>query len=162
MLIGDVMKVTAFLMGWRVRCFLFLIALAISTCFALPFTSLFSASAQQAVTTVNAASFASDGVVTANTIVAVFTTFTTQGNQVYIASTIPLPTTLGGVRVTVNGVAAGLLGGFPASNQINLVIPPGTAAGQATVIVTSSDNTTKSGNIVITQSQPGIFTAKAN
>jgi len=156
------MKVTAFLMGWRVRCFLFLVALAISACFALPFTSLFSASAQQAVTTVNAASFASDGVVTANTIVAVFTTFTTQGNQAYIASTIPLPTTLGGVRVTVNGVAAGLLGVFPASNQINLVIPAGTAAGQATVIVTSSDNTTKSGNIVITQSQPGIFTAKSN
>ena len=156
------MKVTAFLMGWRVRCFLFLIALAISTCFVLPFTSLFSASAQQAVTTVNAASFASDGVVTANTIVAVFTTFTTQGNQAYIASTIPLPTTLGGVRVTVNGVAAGLLGVFPASNQINLVIPAGTAAGQATVIVTSSDGTTKSGNCIITQSQPGIFTAKSN
>lgn len=112
---------------------------------------------QQAVTVVSAATFASDLTVAPDSIAAAFGQFTTQNNQIFVTPGLPLPTTLGGVQATVNGVAAQLL--FVAPTQINLVIPPGVADGTATIIVTSSDSTTKSGNFTVVRSQPGIFMA---
>src|SRR5215213_10181050 len=64
---------------------------------------------QQAVTVVSAATFASDNTVAPDSIGAAFGQFSTQGGGTFVASTVPLPTTLGGVSVTVNGVAAQLL-----------------------------------------------------
>jgi uncharacterized protein (TIGR03437 family) len=148
------MKSTAFFSSWTKR---FILVSLIATG-ALSFTER-PVAAMQAVAVVNAASFASDGVVTANTIVAAFGQFKTLNNQVYPAQTVPLPTILGGVSVKVNGIAAGLLIVTP--GQINLVIPPTVATGTATIIVTNNDNTTVSGTCTIVASKPGVFTATA-
>ncbi|MBS1792033.1 MAG: hypothetical protein JST85_30280 [Acidobacteria bacterium] len=116
--------------------------------------------AQAQVSTVNAASFATDKVVTPDAIVAAFGTFTTQNNQVFIANTVPLPTTLGGVRVRISNTDCGLF--FVAPAQINFVIPSSIADGNSvTVTVTNSNNSTTTGTITVVRSAPGIFSAKA-
>lgn len=148
------MRLTALFSTWTKRALLVLLIAA----GALSFTER-RASAMQAVAIVNAASFASDSVVAANTIVAAFGAFKTLNNQVYPAETLPLPTTLGGVSVKVNGIAAGLLIVTP--GQINLVIPATVTPGTATVIVTNNDATTVSGTCTIVLSRPGVFTASS-
>lgn len=121
----------------------------------------FSAFAQQpAVAVVNAASYASDFIVAPNSIAAAFGSFKTQNDQVYSATSRPLPTSLGGVKVTVNGVDAGLF--FVSNTQINFLIPASTPIGSVSVTVTNSDNTTRSGTVTIAQTAAGIFTARAN
>ncbi len=120
--------------------------------------SAFTAQAQ--VSAVNAASFATDKVITPDTIVAAFGTFTTQNNQVYIANSTPLPTTLGGVRVRIGTTDCGLF--FVAPSQINLAIPATVADGASvTMTVTNSNNTTTTGTVTVVRSAPGIFSARA-
>ncbi|MGE0885726.1 MAG: IPT/TIG domain-containing protein [Blastocatellales bacterium] len=119
-----------------------------------------TASAQNTVSVVNAASFATDKVVAPNTIVAAFGTFVTQNNQAYIANALPLPTTLGGVRVTIGNTDCGLF--FVASTQINFLIPSNVADGASVqVTVTNSNNTVSNGTFTVVRSAPGIFSAKA-
>lgn len=119
-----------------------------------------SADTLQTVTVVNAASFNADKVMTPDSIGAAFGTFITQNNQVFQATTVPLPTTLGGVRVRVGNTDAGLF--FVAPSQINFQIPPGLADAQSvTVTVTNSDNSTRTGTFTIVRGAPGIFSAKA-
>ncbi|MBL8191418.1 MAG: hypothetical protein JNK38_25600 [Acidobacteria bacterium] len=116
--------------------------------------------AQAQVSAVNAASFATDKVITPDTIVAAFGTFTTQNNQVFIANTAPLPTTLGGVRVRIANTDCGLF--FVAPSQINLVIPSNVPDGASvTMTVTNSNNTTTTGTVTVVRSAPGIFSARA-
>ncbi|HWQ34387.1 MAG TPA: hypothetical protein VNQ79_16180 [Blastocatellia bacterium] len=118
------------------------------------------AAAAQTVTTVNAASFSPDQTVGAGSIAAAFGTFKTQDDtKVFTAPGLPLPKTLGGVKVTVNGVDAELF--FVSKNQINYVIPAGTPVQTVQVIVTNSDNTTVSGTVKVAAAAPGIFSAKA-
>ena len=82
-----------------------------------------------------------------------------------VATTLPLPTTLAGTTVKVRDSAnverqAPLF--FVAPTQVNYLIPAGTAAGAATVIITSGDGTV-SGNVVeIANVAPGIFVADAS
>jgi len=117
-------------------------------------------SAQAQVTVVSAASFATDKVVAPDEIASAFGTFNTQNNQVYIASSVPLPTTLGGVRVRIGNTDAPLF--FVAPSQINFQIPSGTADGQSvTVTVTNANNTTATGTFTVVRSAAGIFSAKA-
>jgi len=71
------------------------------------------------------------------------------------ASSMPLPTTLGGVQVKVNGVAAPLLGVWP--TQVNFQLPSGTAAGTAQITVTVSNQNVASGAAAVVDSSPGIF-----
>lgn len=121
--------------------------------------SAFSIQAQQ-VTVVSAASFANDKVVAPNSIASAFGAFTTQGNQVAIASTVPLPTTLGGVRVRIGNTDAGLF--FVAPSQINFLLPPGLPdATNTTITVTNSNNTTSTGTFTIARSAPGLFSIRA-
>ncbi len=122
-----------------------------------------SASARQAapdVVVTNAASFANDGTVTPDTLASAFGAFQTLNNQLYIANTIPLPTVLGGVRVTINGVEASLI--FTSNGQINFVVPSSITSGTVTVVVTNSNNTTKTGPVLIAPAAPGIFTATSD
>jgi len=126
----------------------------------------YSASAQEAVTVVNAASFASDKILAPGAIAAVFGNFKTTNSMKDSAKTIPLPTSLVGVSVKINGVTAGLgyvqpqiTGQF---GQINLVIPEELNDGPATIVVTNSDNTTLSGTFTIVRSRPGIFTSNTS
>ncbi|MGH7751186.1 MAG: hypothetical protein ACREN5_00080, partial [Gemmatimonadales bacterium] len=52
------------------------------------------------------------------------------------ASSVPLPTTLEGVSVTVNGVAAPLF--FVSANQVNIQVPFGLTGNTATIVVTNA------------------------
>src|SRR5436309_2727156 len=85
-------------------------------------TPFFSASAQQAqVVVVNAATFASDSTLAPSSVAAAFGVFKTQNDQAFVANTKPLPTTLGGIKVTINGVDAQLF--FTSNSQINFIVP---------------------------------------
>ncbi len=125
---------------------------------AIPVT--FIPSAQQAgFAVVNAASFIGD-TSAPDEIAAIFGVFQTQNNQVAVATTTPLPTTLGGVRVSVNGTDAGLF--FTSPGQINLRIPGNVADGQATFTITDAAGASRSGTVSITRTAPGLFTVNAN
>ncbi|MFN0122464.1 MAG: hypothetical protein ACKV2V_18370, partial [Blastocatellia bacterium] len=119
----------------------------------------FSAQAQT-IATVNAASYATDQRVTAGSIAAGFGTFNTTNNQFFSATTTPLPTTLGGVTLRVNNIAAGLF--FTSTGQINYEIPPSLAAGTYNVVVTNANNTTTNGTLNVVAAAPGIFTFNAS
>lgn len=117
-------------------------------------------SAQGTVTVVSAASYATDKVLAPDMIAAAYGVFTTQNNQDYPATTTPLPTTLGGVRVRIGNTDAGLF--FVSPSQINFQIPPGlTDTQNATITVTNSNNTTATGAFSIVRAAPGVFSAKA-
>jgi uncharacterized protein (TIGR03437 family) len=70
------------------------------------------------------------------------------------AEAFPLPTSLGGTTVTVNGVAAGLL--VVSAGQVNLQIPYETTPGIATVEVRGSGPTTTF-NVPVAPQSPGVF-----
>ncbi|QQS47984.1 MAG: hypothetical protein IPM66_04835 [Acidobacteriota bacterium] len=121
-----------------------------------------SARAQTTIAVVNAASFNGDEnrAFAPETIVAVFGVFVTQNNQTYIADTLPLPTSLGGVSVTINSIPSGLF--FTSTGQINLMIPPNVQDGVANIVITNSDGTMRNGTITIERAAPGLFSARAN
>jgi uncharacterized protein (TIGR03437 family) len=77
------------------------------------------------------------------------------GTQTVQAQTLPFPATLGGIQMTVNGVAAPLYSVTPA--QISGVVPFATAGTTGTVVI--SVNGTKSNSVVVPLSPtaPGIF-----
>ncbi len=80
--------------------------------------------------------------------------------QTIAANTKPLPTTLGGVTVRVNNVAAPLF--FVSAGQINFLVPTGTANGTANISVTASDGSTRTGTVEIVNAAPALFTFNAN
>src|SRR5262249_13828098 len=69
------------------------------------------------------------------------------------AGTIPLPLTLGGASVTINGVTAPLL--YASSTQINAQVPFEIQPGTANLVITSGG--TVSAGISVTATGPGIF-----
>lgn len=120
----------------------------------------FTPSAQQAgAVALNAASYVS-GALAPDTITALFGSFQTMGGQPVVAATTPLPTTLGGVQVAVNGMPARLF--FVSNSQINFMVPAGLSDGPATVTVTNANGTTTIGMITIARATPGVFTANAS
>jgi uncharacterized protein (TIGR03437 family) len=77
----------------------------------------------------------------------------------------PLPTLIAGTTVRVKDSAgaerrAPLF--FVSPTQVNYQIPPGTAAGAATVTITSGDGTVSSGVALIKAVAPSLFTANGN
>jgi uncharacterized protein (TIGR03437 family) len=80
--------------------------------------------------------------------------------QFAVAASLPLPTTLGGTTVQVNGRPAGLL--FVSSGQINYVIPSDTENGMANVVVRAGDGTVSNGTVPIAAVAPSLFTANSN
>ena len=112
-----------------------------------------SAPARAQVTTVNAASFRKYPVAPGG-LVSAFGTFTGATSQA--ATTLPLPTTLGGAGVTVSGVAAPLI--FSSEGQINLQIPAVTPVGEVvTIAVSVGGIEVASGSLVAAVSDPAIF-----
>lgn len=84
---------------------------------------------------------------------------------VVVANRLPLPTELAGTTVKVRDSAgierfAPLF--FVAPTQVNYQIPPGTAAGAATVTVISGDGSVSIGTATIGSVAPGVFAASAN
>jgi uncharacterized protein (TIGR03437 family) len=81
------------------------------------------------------------------------------------AATLPLPTTLGGTTVTVRdsrGVERAAPLFFVSPGQVNYQIPPETAAGPATVTITSGDGTISLGTEQIALVAPSLFAANSD
>ncbi|HKC84598.1 MAG TPA: DUF4394 domain-containing protein [Blastocatellia bacterium] len=125
---------------------------------AIPIT--FIPSAQQAgFAVVNAASFSAD-TLAPGMIASAFGPFMTQNNGVFFATSQSLPTTLGGVKVSVNGQDAGLF--FAGPNQINLLVPDnlgGVPGAPAVFTITDNTGASRTGTVSINSAAPGIFTA---
>ncbi|MDQ6701294.1 MAG: SBBP repeat-containing protein [Acidobacteriota bacterium] len=73
------------------------------------------------------------------------------------ASSTPLPNTLGGVSVTINGIAAPLV--YVGTNQINLQLPFEVTPGNASVVVTGPGGASSTGTFAVGQAGPGLFTS---
>jgi uncharacterized protein (TIGR03437 family) len=106
------------------------------------------------VALVNAASY--DTTVAPGSIAALFGSG--MAAQTAIASSLPLPTTLAGVTVKINGLNAPLF--FVSPNQINLQVPSGVNPGMANIEVFNSGSTTAvgTGTVNVAEAAPGIFT----
>ncbi len=82
-----------------------------------------------------------------------------------VATTLPLPTTLGGTRVSIIDAAgvehqAALF--FVSPQQVNYQIPPRAALGQARIRITNANGQTSTGWMQINQVAPGLFSANAS
>src|SRR5262249_16913131 len=78
-----------------------------------------------------------------------------------LATNLPLPTTLGGTTVMVNGRAAQLF--FVSPTQINYQIPLETLAGiPAPITIVSGDGSFSAAMIMTTRVSPGVFAANAD
>jgi uncharacterized protein (TIGR03437 family) len=120
----------------------------------------------------NSASFAQDAngdgaPVAPGGLVSIFGTF--PGATLQAATTVPLPTTAGGVTVTFNGISAPLVlvapdGAYPIINaQLPFdVLPPGQTSGMATVVVTVNGVPSPSKLLTVVPVAPGIFTVPPN
>ena len=85
--------------------------------------------------------------------------------ELQVAESVPLPTNLGGVSVIVRdsqGVdrLASLF--FVSRGQINLLIPAGTAAGAAVLIVRTDLGDEAEIELTVSETAPGLFAANAN
>jgi uncharacterized protein (TIGR03437 family) len=112
-------------------------------------------------TTVSAASFGN--AIAPEAIVALFGTNLTSVTAV--ATTTPLPTALSDTTVTIkdaSGVERLAPLFFVSPNQINYVVPAGTAPGAAQVLVRAGDNITGVDAINVTIVAPAFFSANAN
>ncbi|MEY3284728.1 MAG: hypothetical protein RIR86_2741 [Acidobacteriota bacterium] len=80
---------------------------------------------------------------------------------VRVASTVPLPTTLLGAKVTVrdsNGVVRDQPLFFVAPQQVNFLLHPETAPGPATVTTYIDEQIVSLGSITVVKLSPGLFT----
>lgn len=105
------------------------------------------------VTLVNSGSYTPNNQVASNSVGSLF------GNGLSVntvsAPSLPLPTTLDGVTVTVAGTSAGLF--FVSPYQINLHIPPNLGLGSQPVVVKRNGVTTHTGTVTINQIVAGFF-----
>jgi uncharacterized protein (TIGR03437 family) len=83
------------------------------------------------------------------------TIFGTNLGTVARAKTTPLPTTLGGTTVAVQGIKAPLL--YVSPGQINFQVPTGLQAGQNSLVVTSSSGSSAAFNFTVRAQAPSIF-----
>lgn len=104
------------------------------------------------VTVLNGASFRADQPVTAGSWAAAFGAFT--GLSQTLATQSPIPKTLAGVTVSVNGVAAPVY--FVSATQINFLVPFATAPGLRDVEI-KTPSATLTGRVRVMSAAPGIF-----
>ncbi len=109
-----------------------------------------------AVATVSAASYSAGS--SPNAIVAAFGV--NLAGVTESAATVPLPTTLGGTQVRLNGELAPLF--FVSSGQINFLVPGSTVTGTAVVEVKTSGGLISRGEVVIAATSPSLFTANSS
>jgi uncharacterized protein (TIGR03437 family) len=101
---------------------------------------------------VNGASFA--GAPGAGSVATIFGS--NLANTTASASTVPLPYSLGGITVTVNGTTAPLW--YVSPTQVNFEVPADAKAGQASIVVGSAPSFA----FTIPQAAPGIFAYGSN
>jgi uncharacterized protein (TIGR03437 family) len=112
--------------------------------------------------TVSAASF-SGAAIASKAIVAAFGP--NLATTTALASSVPLPTTLAGTSVKIRDSAGAERAAplfFVSQGQVNCQIPDGTAAGPASVTVTSGDGRVSSAVIQVVTAAPSLFTANAS
>ena len=85
---------------------------------------------------------------------------TNLANSTVAASSLPLPTSLGGVSVTVNGVAAPLF--FVSTGQINFQIPWQAGSATVPVVVTVNGLISNTATLALASAGPGIFTINSS
>jgi uncharacterized protein (TIGR03437 family) len=112
----------------------------------------------QTATTVDAASYAIT--VAPGQIVALFGTDLVPGAGVAAANSLPLPRSLQGVTVYVNGVAAPLF--FTSGNQINYQMPYSTTPGVASIVILREDGVAAHGSVNIIAAAPALFSTDAS
>ena len=86
-------------------------------------------------------------------------------DELIVTSSIPLPTSLGGTRVTVTdapGTERSARIQFVSPEQLNFLMPPDTAPGSATVTVTNASGQTSSLVVQVGSVGPGIFSANGS
>lgn len=110
-----------------------------------------------AVSAVSAANFSAESLAP-EAIAAAFGTNLSSG--IFVASTTPLPTELGGTKVRVNGELAPLF--FVASSQVNFLIPSGAQTGNAVIEITAADGSLSRGTINLSSVAPSLFTSNAS
>ena len=113
--------------------------------------------ASNPVATVSAASYETAAIAPESIVAAFGVNLAT---QTLGATTLPLPTTLGGTVVEINGQVAPLF--FVSSGQVNFVIPSGTVVGSATVVVHAGNGTTSNGTVQVSQAGPAVFSANSD
>ena len=112
------------------------------------------------ITVTNAASYEA-GVVAFDSIASIFGSFQTSDGQPSASTPgAPLPTTLKGMSVMVNNIAASLF--YVSNTQINFLVPPGDGTGLANIVVTSANGTTRTGTVNIVSAAPGVFTLNSS
>ena len=111
----------------------------------------------QAATLANAASFDSTQL-SRGSIAAAFGTMLS--NSIAGTTSANLPFEIGGVRVTIGGLAAGLL--FVSPGQVNFVIPEGIAEGDAVPFSINNNGVRSSGTVKIVPAAPGVFAVSSD
>ena len=76
-----------------------------------------------------------------------------------VASTVPFPTTLGGVQVLINNIAAPLY--YVSSNQVSAIVPNAITAPVAQIQVVNNQTPSNTVTEFINATTPGIFTIPA-
>jgi len=107
---------------------------------------------------VNSGNFAFGKPVAPGTIVTLFGGGFAAGSAA--ATDTPLPSSLGGVSVAVNGLAAPLF--FVSPNQINLQVPFEVTGTQAMVVVNTAAAQSAPFTILLTSASPAIYTVLSN
>ena len=116
-----------------------------------------------AVAASSAASYAANGVLPAQSIAALFGGG--MASSTLVASTLPLPTDLGGVKVRVKdalGTERDAPLFFVSAAQINFLVPDATSNGAATLTVLRDGTPVGQGNVTVEAVAPGLFAANAN
>lgn len=117
--------------------------------------------AQPTVAVVNAASFKPNFPVSPGSWASAFGDFNSVGITTETQNTVlPVPTTLGGVQLFVNNVAAPL--NYVGPGQVNFIVPAGTPEGKVALRITVSSLNTFEGFINVWPASPGIFIADTN
>ena len=104
----------------------------------------------------NAASFATGQALAQGSLASIFGT--ALAPSTVSATMIPLPPSLGGVSVTIGGVAAPLL--FVSSGQINLQVPWTLQSGTADIVVTINGTVSAAFTATVGGVAPGIFSTQ--
>jgi uncharacterized protein (TIGR03437 family) len=112
--------------------------------------------APQQVKTANAANFVEK--ISPDCIVATFGNQLTQGTAA--ATSLPLPGTLAGVTVTVNGAAAQLL--YASPSQVNFIVPSNISPGTAMVNLSYNGALVGSGSVTVENISPSAFTVSSS
>jgi uncharacterized protein (TIGR03437 family) len=127
--------------------------------FVAKFASLF----QPPMITVSAASFILGAALAADSLVTGYGQGLASATEV--ATSQPLPTTLGGTSIKVKdsgGTERLAALWFASPGQINYLVPTGTATGLASVTVVNQAQTVATGTLQIDSVAPGLFAANAN